>query len=175
MVTGILQCLQRCKPPWIFLDLVSEEDLRWLPERLYCDNSEGVALRVLRGKKMRSFQAMMDEFGAALQFFDGFGENWPALRECLSYLDEWMSASQYLLVVSRPSEVLADDPSDLPALLEILAATGRWWSEPITNNDRFNRPAIPFHVILQVRDEERETVLARFGDIPSLPRTPLTE
>ena len=51
---------------------------------------------------MRRLPDLMNEFGAALQFFDGFGENWHALKECLSYLDEWLPATAYVLVVSNP-------------------------------------------------------------------------
>jgi hypothetical protein len=93
----------------------------------------------------------MCEFGAALQFFDGFGENWIALEECLEYLDEWMPAQAYVLVVERAEELLSEEqPDQTIALLKTLHDVGEWWSRPIADNERFNRVAVPFHVLLNV-------------------------
>jgi hypothetical protein len=72
---------------------------------------------------MRKKQTLMDEFGAALQFFEGFGENWDALEECLGYLDEWMPASAYVLVIERAESLLADETRDqMNTFLQILRA-----------------------------------------------------
>ena len=95
----------------------------------------------------------MDEFAAVLQFFDGFGKNWNALRECLEYLDEWMPADAYVLVVERSEELLADDDADqMTALLKTLHEVGDWWSKPVTNNDQFDRKEVPFHVLLNTSE-----------------------
>ena len=96
---------------------------------------------------MRTVDDLMSEFGAALQFFGGFGENWPALVECLSYLDEWLPADAYVLIVERSEEVLADEPADLPALMSAIDSAGRSFSVPVTSPERFTRPAIPFHAL----------------------------
>jgi hypothetical protein len=88
----------------------------------------------------------MDEFGAALQFFEGFGENWHALEECLDYMDEWLPAEAYILVVEQAESILADEDDDqLAALFITMHSVGEWWSRAITDNDRFNRAALPFH------------------------------
>lgn len=120
---------------------------------------------------MRTKEALMDEFGAALQFFDGFGENWHALKECLSYLDEWLPGSCYVLVITEPSAVLsACDGEELKWLLKILAETGEWWSTPIVDNGRFNRPARPFHTVLQCSPTDLAALGKRFSEIPLLDR-----
>lgn len=90
----------------------------------------------------------MDEFAAAFQFFAGFGGNWNALEECLDYLDEWLPADGYIMVVEDAEDVLGAEPQHLSALLCTLDAVGRWWSEPVEGNGRFDRPARPFHVLL---------------------------
>ena len=111
----------------------------------------------------------MDEFGAALQFFDGFGENWHALGECLSYLEEWLPGDSYVLVITEPFFVLGDsDEEELQWLLKVLEETGRWWSKPVVDNGRFNRPARPFHTVLQCDEESLVRVQSRFGLLPSL-------
>lgn len=98
---------------------------------------------------MRNTPSLMDEFAAAFQFFDGFGENWLALQECLEYLDEWLPAAAYVTVIERAEELLIEEsPDQLEALLLDLNDAGRWWSKPILDNGRFNRTAIPFHSLL---------------------------
>jgi hypothetical protein len=101
----------------------------------------------------------MDEFGAALQFFEGFGENWTALGECLNYLDEWLPAHAYILVVEAAEELLLDEQQDqLIALLKTLHDAGEWWSTPITDNGRFNRSSTPFHVLLNVGENDPSAI-----------------
>jgi len=91
----------------------------------------------------------MDEFAAALQFSDEFGENWYALGESLCYLDEWLPSSAYVLVVEKAEELLQDaSDDDVEALLKVFNEAGEFWAQPITDNGRFNRAAKPFHVLL---------------------------
>jgi hypothetical protein len=155
-------------PPWILLHALSEGEQKWLPSYLYAMEGYSPIVRVLRGKKMRTRQGLMDEFGATLQFFEGFGENWHALKDCLSYLDEWMSGEAYILVITRPHEVLVEEPEELRWLVVTLNEVGEWWSRPITDNDRFNRSAIPFHAVLQCEEGEVASVKQRFGGPPTL-------
>jgi len=91
----------------------------------------------------------MLEFGAALQLFAGFGENWHALGECLSYLDEWLPGSDYFLVFEDAHMILADETEDIQWLVATFNEVFLWWSKPIVDNDRFNRNACPFRVILE--------------------------
>jgi len=112
---------------------------------------------MLRGNKMRTRQSLMDEIAAAFQFFDGFGENWHALRECLSYLDQWLPAESYVVVVERAEEVLAEAPEELWAFFKSVAEAGEHWSEPIADGDRFDRPAKPFHVLMNVSNASAYT------------------
>ena len=68
----------------------------------------------------------MNEFGAAFQFFYGFGENWLALNECLCYLDEWLPAEAYVIVVDHAEEVFRDETDlEIHALLDTLHEVGR--------------------------------------------------
>jgi len=113
---------------------------------------------------MRTVTGLMNEFGASLQFFEGFGENWHALLECLEYLDEWLPAEAYVLVIEGAEELLRDEQSGQTiALLKTLHDAGEWWSKPITDNDRFNRNAIPFHVLLNVAEGHRTAVEQLIG------------
>ncbi|REJ06130.1 hypothetical protein DY023_07525 [Microbacterium bovistercoris] len=110
---------------------------------------------------MRDTPSLMSEFGAALQFFDDFGENWYALEECLCYLDEWLPADAYVLVVERSEEILSRDDDGLRALMTTINAAGSFWSKPVIDGpEQYRRPARPFHVLMllgegQLQSSER--------------------
>lgn len=145
--------------PWVYVGHGEPGREKWIPSSFYTTPElDDVCVRTLRGWKMRSYEGLMNEFGAALQFFDGFGENWPALSDCLRSLDEWMPASAYVLVVERAEEVLVDDPRDLEAFLRTLHSAGESWAEAVDSPEVYARPPIPFHVLLNVSDAHPEGV-----------------
>lgn len=151
----IMDYLFRIDPPWIYVGSGEHERLKWIPSYFYSREGINVCVRRLRGKKMRTTADLMNEFGASLQFFEGFGENWYALGECLNYLDEWLPADAYILVVEGAEELLQDEqPEQMVALMKTLHEAGEWWSKPVVDNDRFNRNGIPFHVLLNVAETE---------------------
>ena len=78
------------------------------------------AVRFVRGNKMRTLNDLFDEVSAACQFPYYFGENYAALAECLGDLD-WLNASRFVLIISRCSELLADEPIELGAFGRALA------------------------------------------------------
>lgn len=140
-------------PPWIYLGFGEANRTAWTPSHFYTHDGVNVCVRRLRGWKMRSTAALMSEIGAALQFFDDFGENWYALEECLCYLDEWLLAEAYVIVIERAEELLVDDDEALRALLTTLQTVGEFWSEPVDEPDRFTRGPVPFHVLINVGAE----------------------
>ena len=120
----------------------------------------GGVVRVVRGHKMRTTTALFDEFAAALQFPDYFGENWNALDECLADLS-WMPADRYVVIITRASEVLADESKEMLGLLrDVLAKAGASLAEPIARGESWDRPAVPFHVVLQVPPSEPDGLVA---------------
>lgn len=146
-------------PPWIYLGLGEADRTAWTPSHFYSLDEVKVCTRRLRGWKMRSRASLMSEFGAALQFFEDFGENWYALEECLCYLDEWLPAEAYVIVIERAEELLVDDDDEgLRALLATLQAVGEFWSQPINEPDRFVRGAVPFHALLNVSPDQTGAV-----------------
>jgi hypothetical protein len=141
--------LYRAVPPWVIVRASSEEDVTRTPMPRYGRAGVRVEARELRGQRMRSMQGLMGEFAAALQFFDGFGANWRALKESLSYLDEWMPAEVYIVLITSCHELLIDaDEQALRWLIVILNEVGAFWAQPIADGDRFDRGAVPFHTIL---------------------------
>jgi hypothetical protein len=102
------------------------------------------AVRLVRGSKMRSVSRLYDEFAAAFQFPEYFGENWDAFDDCLADLS-WLPASGYVLLVSRAIEVLTEGPpSQFAIFVDILISVCREWEQRET----------PFHALLQCTKDE---------------------
>src|SRR5258708_1803858 len=69
------------------------------------------AVRLVRGRQMRTVSGLFNEFAASFQFPCYFGENWSAFDECLADL-EWLPAVGYVLVVVNAPDVLCEEPTD---------------------------------------------------------------
>ena len=145
-VSAELTVLDQPSPPWILVYQTARSRAYELGWRL---DGDGTSARMLRGWTMRTLAKMFDEFGAAMQFPDYFGENWPAFDECLSDLS-WMPAKRYVLIIAGAEEVLSDEPVvEIEALRDVLVRAGEAWAQPVSAGEAWDRPAVPFHVILQ--------------------------
>jgi hypothetical protein len=109
----------------------------------------GLTARVVRGRKMRTLQGVFDEFAAALQFPLYFGENKDAFNDCTSGLETLPAGEGYVVTITEPDQVLADEGSDALAwLTSSLASAAEQWTRPVELGEWWDRPAIPFHVVL---------------------------
>lgn len=164
-----LELLYQPLPPWMLLHPLGGDNIDFSPVELYSRQDMKAEIRKLRGQKMCTFQDLMDEFGAALQFFDGFGENVAALTECLRELDEYIQLTDsYVLIITNALNLLRDDPEDLPWFFRMMNRVGEWWATPQNRGSRYDRPAIPFHVVMQCRTKEIEEAIRVFGELPLL-------
>ncbi len=138
--------LQHNQPPLALLPEVDADRIVWPLRR-----APGAgAVRVIRGIKCETLEALFNEIGAALQFPDYFGENWDALDECITDL-EWMPAGWYLVHVDQVECILPDDPADFRIFLRILLDAGRAWHDPESRGTEPPLPgarSIPFNVVL---------------------------
>ena len=126
--------------------------------------SSGLTVRVVRGRKMRGYPGLFDEFAAAWQFPWYFGENSAAFDECLADLSWLPSPAGYALVVNSPAQVLADTDDDgLSWLVGSLTRAAAAWATPIELGEWWDRPAVPFHVILQCPATELDEVRDRWA------------
>ena len=122
-----------------------------------------LTVRNVRGRKMRSVNALFDELAAALQFPYYFGENWPALDECLSDMD-WLSPrSGITIVIFDAIDVLSsEDPVELETFVRLIGRAASTYSRPIDSGEWWDRPPIPFHIVLQATPEESTAVQSRW-------------
>lgn len=113
------------------------------------NTAQHIAVRVCRGSKMRTVQRVFDEFAAAFQFPYYFGENWPALKECLTDLS-WLPASAYVVCISKADQLLADSAPSFEVLIRNLMSVACGWGGETPDLDVSGQSPIPFHVLLQV-------------------------
>jgi hypothetical protein len=154
----------------LVMDKSHANDLVWSWART------GWAARGVRGLKMRSGDGLMDEFAAALQFPWYFGENWGAFDECLSDMDEWMlSPSGIAVLVYDAAQVLIDEsPDQLEVLVRMFRAAAATYAAPIAKGEAWDRPAVPFHIVLQAEAGDTEAVVRERWTAAGANLVPLT-
>jgi RNAse (barnase) inhibitor barstar len=157
-----LHDLLRPDGPWLRVfvgDAAAAVDAARALARGCAEGVPGVAVRHLRGRKMRRAAGVFDEFAAALQFPPYFGENWDALDECLTDL-EWLPADAYVLLLLDAAHLLDQDrPEARHAFWETLKRAAREWGSPVAGG--VTRPVRPFRVMLQGTAEEEGRVRAQ--------------
>jgi len=116
------------------------------------------AVRLVRGKKMKTRVDLFNELAAAFQFPDYFGENWAALDEYLSDL-EWLPADGYVMLISNAAGLLSEEDSEERAIfLRLLARVCKYWAtEHRLFPSREPKP-IPFHVLFHATESEVDFV-----------------
>jgi hypothetical protein len=109
----------------------------------------GLTVRMTRGQKMRTVEGLFDEMAAALQFPYYFAENWTAFSECLADMDWLPMTVGIVILVFDAAEVLADAAEvELGVLVRLIETARRAYSEPVELGEWWDRPAVPFHVVL---------------------------
>lgn len=132
--------------------------------------SSGLTTRVVRGRKMRCLPSLFDELAAALQFPLYFGENEDAFEECLSEPSAQLVDMGLVLVITDPGDVLLQErPSAALWFGRALATAAKEWATPVDSGEWWDRPAVPFHVILAGDHVEKEDVLRFWTPLGSGP------
>lgn len=141
-------------------------DFRYKPS---CAGELELAIRVIRGTKMRCENDLHDEISAAFQFPYYFGENWGALHECLRDLD-WIPVKGYAIMISDTPAVLRDYyPDRLAIFVEILADTCKYSATQHQDFPSEDLKPVPFHVLFHCAESDLDFVRAFVGsDTPVL-------
>lgn len=131
----------------------------------------GLTVRVVRGRKMRTLGGLFDEFAAALQFPLYFGENWDAFDECISDLETLSAGEGYVVTIIEPDQVLVDAGVEaLRLLANSLESAASEWSQSVELGEWWDRPAIPFHLVLAGEREPIELAARRWSAVGSDPQ-----
>lgn len=106
----------------------------------------GVVVEV-DGSEGRTLNAFFAAVSMALNFPDYFGMNWEAFRDCLTDLC-WLPTDLYLIVFKNADQLLVDEPAERASFLRIISIAAEEWSVPVALGEWWDRPTIPFHVVL---------------------------
>lgn len=132
--------------------------------------ASGLTARVVRGRKMRTLAGLFDEFAAALQFPLYFGENEDAFNECIAELEALPAGGGYVVTITEPDQVLADEGAEaLGWLVRSMEAAAEEWSQPVDLGEWWDRPAVPFHVVLAGEHDAIELTTRRWSRAGAVP------
>lgn len=107
---------------------------------------------------------LMDEVAAALQFPHYFGHNWAALDECLSDLGGLLPGKAIVILITDALNVLADEPvAELEAFVAAVRNASATYGSPIADGEWWDRPAVPFHAVLQAESAASRDVVHRWS------------
>jgi len=138
-------------------------DLGSLFELRHDYEQRGYTVRWIRGRKARTTRSLFDEFAAALQFPDYFGENWDAFNDCLTDL-EWLRTDRgYVLVITEPDAVLAAERAKtLKTFVEILTDAVQYFGENPVHSWQGDMRPLEFHVLLIAGKANPSAILRRW-------------
>jgi RNAse (barnase) inhibitor barstar len=135
--------LLRPKAPWVVeANLASDSVQGSIREA----GQSGVVVEVDSADAL-TLDAFFVAISSAFEFPDYFGNNWEALKDCLTDLD-WLPSDAYLLIFRNSERLFANQVAERASFLRIMNLAAEEWSIPITSGEWWDRPAIPFHVIL---------------------------
>ena len=157
-----------------FSELLAQEPERWarlvgdhestIDQLVYdaeAQRSEdgGPAARVVRGRRCADRRGLFQEFAAAFQFPDYFGENFDALDECLCDM-KWLQADAYVVALTNADAVLPNDDAGFDTLMSVLGSAAMEWHRS-TALGAAERPSVPFRVLLHVAPDKQGALKAR--------------
>ncbi|MEJ7652228.1 MAG: barstar family protein [Chloroflexia bacterium] len=156
-----LERIKQVGPPYIHL-LVADPGTAY--EGSWLLNKEGLCARLMRAKHMRTFAGLYTETSAALQFPDYFGYNWAALDECLADL-MWLPANGYVLLITDASQILEEEKEldNFEALVALATGAADEFSRPVELGEWWDRPALPYHLVLQEQTENVSAIEQRLN------------
>jgi len=103
---------------------------------------------VLDGKEMPDWTAAFRSLRKVFHLPDYCGNNLNALSECLSDADVLQGSAFVVQIQNAPLVLNAANSDAMQGLIETLESVAEEWAKPVNVNEPWDRPAIPFHVIL---------------------------
>jgi len=147
----MIELLISISSPWIISTSMGVNDFIKETLDIHGDSIKKNLL-ILDGSKMHNYEEAYDEFSNIMSFPKYFGRNLNALDECLADL-EWLGLDLYIIFIINSDEVLKYEVEGaFDGLMEIFVNAAKEFSMPVDLGETWDRGAIPFHVILQSRN-----------------------
>jgi hypothetical protein len=150
-------------PPWILGFAGDRPGLRHVERSLH---RSGLTARVLRGTHARTKAGLLGEFASRFEFPGYFGFNWDALDECLTDLS-WLPSRAYTVAIENARLLLDSEPESenrLRLFAHLIEDVAAKWAAPVSRGGVQDRPAVPFHLLLQESPENYEMLVKRLTD-----------
>lgn len=114
-------------------------------DRLTFNNCNSTFYRVFDGSQMKDVKSLMETFERVMPFFDGFGKNYYALRDCLCLDIQWeedynlrppvVTPEKIVLVVRNAEYLLKDSVCDKLLFLQTIVEAGEYWKSETPDPD----------------------------------------
>jgi hypothetical protein len=125
----------------------------------------GITARVLNGTRTVTGDGLFNEFASRFNFPAYFGYNWDALKDCLSDL-EWLPGFAYAAVIDQAFHLLEREPEEkLKIFVDVMQNVAREWATPVDDGEYWDRPEVPFHILLQASAEQIPALKSRYRSI----------
>jgi hypothetical protein len=165
-MTTLLEMLRSVDPSLGFLAIEAGDrdgEFIRMEDLIQAWRRDGLTVRVVRGDKMRTLEGLFDEFAAAWQFPLFFGRNKDAFDDCMRNLPQ-VSGRGLIVVIVKPDEVLAEEGlRELEWLVRTLTSAAAAWGEPIESGEWWDRPAAPFHTVLDIHTRAGARAVERWA------------
>jgi hypothetical protein len=112
-------------------------------------SAAGLIVRTVPGSAATTDEELFRTLAARLDLPVTFGETWEFLDEALGAVDELIDLGTdagLVIVVEDPQVVLS--AGSLARFVGVLARAAEDWATSIDEGDEWDRPAVPFHVVL---------------------------
>jgi hypothetical protein len=155
--------LLKAAPPWILGFAGDRPGLRDVERSLH---PSGLTTRVLRGARTRTTAGLLSEFASRLEFPGYFGGTWDSLDECLADLS-WLPSPAYTVAIDDARLLLESEPdseSRLRLFANLIEHIAAEWATPVSRGGAQDRPAVPFHLVLQESPQNYEVLVKRLTD-----------
>lgn len=149
--------------PWLYRFI--GDDIETAAQRLAWQGKETrVQVFTLDGRKMRSAGNLYSELAERLRLPAYCGHNFNAISECMTDPDVLKGAGFVLLFLSADQLLCEERGEMLEGFLEVLRNAGAEWASPVQNGQPWDREAVPFHAIMQMR-ESQQSVWSRLPSV----------
>jgi hypothetical protein len=131
-----------------------ERDIDTFNRRMLADK-EKLLSRIIRGKRCKTKDSLIQEFSAALQFpYYSVGDNWDGFDECIVDLNWLPEEKRYFIFITNFNEVLLEYPEELKKFFLVMNDVPMQWAK----ENRIGIPSEPaaFNILFHCEPENEE-------------------